>query len=201
MSLYVTSIIWSTNKIWSQIHKHSNTFFKCKITLCADHKLSRVTIWSSLVTICFPWGAMCIFRALLSIVFKGKNYRKNFCFSMMKIKESLKDTKQVLKSVLFSFKGYILQEYPPRRVTIFQTFLRISAKIWIELVGGMVDRWKTFSLISSRDHCQRSSPSRISDMPQAGFEPVQNLSSGFVEWSCSVVITTTPWRLHYITAW
>ena len=30
---------------------------------------------------------------------------------------------------------------------------------------GMVDQWKAFSLISSRDHCQRSSPSRISDTP------------------------------------
>ena len=28
---------------------------------------------------------------------------------------------------------------------------------------GMVDRRKAFSFISSRDHCQRSSPSRISD--------------------------------------
>ena len=36
---------------------------------------------------------------------------------------------------------------------------------------GMVDRRKAFSLISSRDHCQRSSPSRISDTPRAGFEP------------------------------
>ena len=51
----------------------------------------------------------------------------------------------------------------------------------------MVDRRKASSLISSRDHCQRSSPSRISDMPWAGFEPVQNLSSGFDEWSCAVV--------------
>ena len=33
---------------------------------------------------------------------------------------------------------------------------------------GMVDRRKVFSLISSRDHCQRSSPSQISDTPQAG---------------------------------
>ena len=57
---------------------------------------------------------------------------------------------------------------------------------------GMVDRWKAFSLISSRDHCQRSSPPRISDTPRAGFEHVQNLSSGLVEWSCAVVITTTP---------
>ena len=42
---------------------------------------------------------------------------------------------------------------------------------------GMVDWRKAFSLISS--HCQRSSPSQISDMPWAGF----------VEWSCAVVIT------------
>ena len=42
---------------------------------------------------------------------------------------------------------------------------------------GMVDRRKAFSLISSQDHCQRSSPSRISDTPRAGFEPMQNLSS------------------------
>ena len=66
---------------------------------------------------------------------------------------------------------------------------------------GMVDRRKAFSLISSRHHCQRSSPSRISDTPRTGFEPVQNLSSSSVEWSCAVVITITlrrnvnlPWK-------
>ena len=47
--------------------------------------------------------------------------------------------------------------------------------------SGMVDQQKAFSLISSWDHCQRSSPSQISDTPQAGFEPAQNLSSGLVE--------------------
>ena len=61
---------------------------------------------------------------------------------------------------------------------------------WIVFVVWLTDERR--SLISSRDHCQRSSPSRISDMPRAGFEPVQNLSSGFDEWSCAVVITTTP---------
>ena len=54
-----------------------------------------------------------------------------------------------------------------------------------------------FSLISSRDHCQRSSPSRISD---TGFGLAQNLSSGLVEWSCAVVITTTP-RRHLLFKW
>ena len=62
----------------------------------------------------------------------------------------------------------------------------------INCLYGMVDGWKAFSLISSRDQCQRSSPSRISDTPLVGFEPMQNLSSGLVEWSCAVVITTTP---------
>ena len=60
---------------------------------------------------------------------------------------------------------------------------------------GMVDRWKTFSLISSQDHCQRSSSSGISDTPRQRFETAQNLSSGLVEWSCAVVTTTTP-RSH-----
>ena len=32
----------------------------------------------------------------------------------------------------------------------------------------------------------------ISDTPLAGFEPAQKLSSGFVECSCAVVMTTTP---------
>ena len=57
---------------------------------------------------------------------------------------------------------------------------------------GMVDRWKTFSLISSRDHCQRSSPSWIPETLQARFETAQNLISSFVGWSCALVITTTP---------
>ena len=66
-----------------------------------------------------------------------------------------------------------------------------------ELFCGMVDQQKVFSLISSQDHCQRYSPSQISDMLQAAFEPAQNLSSGLVEWSYAVVITTTPWGLEF----
>ena len=61
-----------------------------------------------------------------------------------------------------------------------------------ELFCGMVDQQKAISLISSRDHCQRSSPSRISDTPRAGFEPAQNLTSGLVEWSCAVKMSITP---------
>ena len=60
--------------------------------------------------------------------------------------------------------------------------------------GGMVDPREVLNLISSRDYCQRFSPSQISDTTLAGFEPAQNLSSGFVEGSCAVVITTAPRR-------
>ena len=59
---------------------------------------------------------------------------------------------------------------------------------------GKVDQRKALSLVSSGHHCQRFSPFRISDTPWAGFELGQNLSSGFVEWNCAVVITTTPRR-------
>ena len=48
-----------------------------------------------------------------------------------------------------------------------------------ELFLCMVDKRKAFSLVSIGDHCQRSSPSRISDTLRVGFEPAQNLSSGF----------------------
>ena len=54
---------------------------------------------------------------------------------------------------------------------------------------GMVGQWKTFSLISRWDHYQRFSSSHISNT-QVGFKVALNQISGFVEWSCSVVITT-----------
>ena len=46
---------------------------------------------------------------------------------------------------------------------------------------GMVNRRKSFELIFSHDHCQKFSPFRFSNTPQAEFEPAQNLSSGFVK--------------------
>ena len=61
---------------------------------------------------------------------------------------------------------------------------------------GMFDKQKTCSFISSRGHYRRLSTSQISDMPRAGFEALQNLNSGFTEWSCAVVISTIS-RPHY----
>ena len=76
----------------------------------------------------------------------------------------------------------------------FSVSLMMMMMMMIDCFCGMVDRQKAFSLISGRGHCQRSSPSRISDTPQAEFEPARILSSGLVEWSCAVVITTAPRR-------
>ena len=62
---------------------------------------------------------------------------------------------------------------------------------WSHLVAfnlGHQD-WESNPLFPVRPLSERSSPSRMSKTLQAGFEPVQNLSSGFVEWSCAVVIT------------
>ena len=80
------------------------------------------------------------------------------------------------------------------RFWIVYTFPMVPMMMMMMMMNcycGMVDRRKAFSLISSRDHCQRSSSSRISDTPRAGFEPAQKLSSGFAEWSFAAVITTT----------
>ena len=64
-----------------------------------------------------------------------------------------------------------------RPVNLFKKETLMMMMMIMNCYCGMVDWWKAFSLISSRDHCQRSSPSRISDTPQAGFEPAQNLTT------------------------
>ena len=73
---------------------------------------------------------------------------------------------------------------------------------------GMVDRWKTFNLISSWENCQRFSTLRIFEKPQAGFELAQNIGSGFVEWIVAVLITITQCRCsgshyyhHLLSVW
>ena len=84
-------------------------------------------------------------------------------------------------------------------VIIVKVIVTVLAKMMIMMTMincfcGMVARQKMLNLISCRDHCQRSSLSQISDTARAGFEPAANLSSALVEWSCAVVITTTPQR-------
>ena len=83
--------------------------------------------------------------------------------------------------------SYIKKECRESRNAILISCLTLQLMMMMNCLCGMVDRWKAFSLIPSRDHCQRSSPSRFCDTPRAGFEPAQSLSSGLVEWSCAVV--------------
>ena len=73
---------------------------------------------------------------------------------------------------------------PPQVMPIFIKVLDLSqdcANEWVIKIMmmncfcGMVDQRMALSFISSRDHCQKSSPSRISETPQAGFEPAHNL--------------------------
>ena len=77
------------------------------------------------------------------------------------------------------FKGKISSEFVGLKSKMMMMMMMMM--MMVNCFCGMVDQRKVLSLISSRDHCQRSSPLRISDMPQAGFEPAQNLNSGFVE--------------------
>ena len=82
-----------------------------------------------------------------------------------------------------------LKKFFPFLLNAMMMMMMMMMMMLMNCFCGMVHQQKAFSLISSQEHCQRSSPSWISDMPQAGFEPAQNLKAGLVEWSCAVVIT------------
>ena len=66
-------------------------------------------------------------------------------------------------------------------LSIFVMMMMMMMMMMMNCFCGMVYRRKAFSLICSREHCERPSPSRISNTPRAGFEPAQNLKSGLVE--------------------
>ena len=64
--------------------------------------------------------------------------------------------------------------------------------IMMNCFSGMVDRRKLISIIFSRNLYQRFSPSKISDVPGAGFKSLPKIKSNFVEWSWVVKLTLTP---------
>ena len=59
------------------------------------------------------------------------------------------------------------------------TFFMMMVMMMMNCFCGMVDRRKALSLIFSRDHCQRSSPTRISDTPRG---QVAGTSCGTILW-------------------
>ena len=107
---------------------------------------------------------------------------------IMFIKRNMLDWQSIKRLI---YLKYLILETP---------YMFLMMMMMMNCFCGMVDQQKVFGLISIWDHCQRSSPLWISDTPRAGFKPTQNLSSGFVEWSCAVLITTTP-RRHKLLKW
>ena len=93
--------------------------------------------------------------------------------------------------LIFNFRQFSINMHAAVMMTMMMMMMMVNS------FCGMVDRRKAFSLISSRNHCQRSSPSRISDTPWAGFEPAQNLSSGFVEWSLAAGTLFSDQKIYY----
>ena len=61
--------------------------------------------------------------------------------------------------------------------------MMMKMKMLMNCFCGMIDRRKGFSFISNhfQDHCQRSSPTQISDTSQARLEPAHNPSPGLVD--------------------
>ena len=70
-----------------------------------------------------------------------------------------------------SVKKVFLLKNSNRNWIMYNRFPVLVLMMMMSCFCGMVDRRKAFNFNSSRDHCQRSSPSRISDMLWAGFEP------------------------------
>ena len=61
----------------------------------------------------------------------------------------------------------------------------------------MIAQQERLSVISSWDNYQRFSPLQTFDIPQVGFEPADNLGSGFAEQSCEVVVTKISNHIPY----
>ena len=113
---------------------------------------------------------------------------KKFCTCIIQIIEKLK---QIILTFSFSYnltsvivsegKKFQSDKIPQSRSISNNRRLLQGLAMMMMMMNcfcSMVDLRKAFSLISSRDQCQRSSPSRISDTPLTGFEPPQNVSSG-----------------------
>ena len=65
---------------------------------------------------------------------------------------------------VYTRPGYLCVSFSSILVCMYINYV-MEALMIMNYLCGMVDRRKAFSLISSWDHCQRSSPSRISNTP------------------------------------
>ena len=137
-------------------------------------KCFRCSIFFSLNKIGFaPWPDIMLNQTLI------------YCLHQT-VKPSFNDTIVLFVGLIEQYNGWSILMWCDLilflcRFCLFTYMVRLLLMTIMNCFCGMVDRRKSFSPISSRDHCQRSSPSRIPDTWQAGFELVQNLSSGLVE--------------------
>ena len=83
-------------------------------------------------------------------------------------------------------------------INILQMLYSVLQVLIMNCFCGMVNRQKAFSLISSRERCQSSSPSQIYDTPRAGFAPAQNLLSWMKLCNIDNHYTTVPHALFFI---
>ena len=72
--------------------------------------------------------------------------------------------------------------------------IEIRLYLMLNCCCKIVDRRKTLSFAISRNDCKGISLSQTSDTMRAVVELVQGLSSGFIEGSCALVVSTTRWN-------
>ena len=83
-------------------------------------------------------------------------------------------------------------------INILQMLYSVLQVLIVNCFCGTVNRQKAFSLISSRERCQSSSPSQIYDTPRAGFAPAQNLLSWMKLCNIDNHYTTVPHTVFFI---
>ena len=135
-------------------------------------------------------------------VLRGEE-KESFCLKSVKISSAGYLSLFIMELLKVSHETYVEQTVESISISWIKRFIETWSRmcnmhlIMMNCFCGMVGRRKALSLISIWDHCPRFSPLQISDTSQTGFEPPQNLSSDFIEWSSTIVITFTP-RRHYI---
>ena len=116
----------------------------------------------------------------------------NICWKCLKCM-ILRETDIALKLIFLwktSSKGYSCMKF--NIISYVISYIFMSEVYLMSCFCKMVDHRTALILISSSDNCHRFLPWQISDTSQAPFDPTLNQSSSFVEWSCAIVITTTP---------
>ena len=189
--------------------KHCSPFKKTKASLCTEVFICTEDDFYFIITFWNAWGGKGWDNVFLIKGFSAPAHV--FCFALNCQKNIVRTSSEILQSGRKNIGQFIFGPVGKvnRSILLFYTpWPQITSGFWtfwgdIEIEHcnerrRKVNRRKALSFISSRDHCQRSSPSRISHTQWAGFEPAQILSQGFVEWSSMVLYQVVSNNLLYI---